>query len=117
MKREITKFVARFLTCQKIKVKHQRPGGALQPIEILKWKLENITMDVIVGFPHTHKGFDVVWVVVDQIKKSIHFIPYRVTMKVAEMVDLYIREVVHIHGVLKSIIFNRDPRIASRLWK
>ena len=55
MKREIADYVARCLTCQKIKTEHQKPGGLLQLLPIPMWKWEQITMDFIVRLPPTQK--------------------------------------------------------------
>ena len=75
MKREIAEYVSRCLTCQKVKSEHQRPSGLLQPLEIPEWKWEHITMDFVVGLPATRKGYDAIWVIVDRLTKSAHFLP------------------------------------------
>ena len=61
MKKEVAGYVTKCLTCQKIKVEHQRPGGELQPLEIPEWKWDQITMGFVMGLPKTMKGHDVVW--------------------------------------------------------
>ncbi|KAL5540439.1 hypothetical protein UlMin_044955 [Ulmus minor] len=61
MKKEVAEYVAKCLTCQKVKAEHQRPGGELQPLEIPEWKWDQITMDFIVGLPKTTKGHDAIW--------------------------------------------------------
>lgn len=58
-----------------------------------------------------------VWVVVDKLKKSAHFIPVRIDYSLDRLVDLYISEIVILHGVPLSIISDRDPRSTSRFWK
>ena len=65
MKRDIAEFVSRYLTCQQIKAKHQRPRGLLQPLPIPEWKWEHITMDFVVGLPKSLQGYDFVWVIID----------------------------------------------------
>ena len=75
MKREIAEHVAKCQTSQRVKAEHQRPGGLLQPLEIPLWKWDNITMDFVVGLPRTTKGNDAIWVVVDRLTKSAHFLP------------------------------------------
>ena len=65
--------------CQQVKVEHQRPGGLAQNIEIPTWKWEDINMDVVVSFPKTRKHFDSIWVVVDRMIKSAHFLPVKTT--------------------------------------
>ena len=51
MKKEVAEYIAKYLTCQKIKAKHQRPGGELQPLEIPEWKWDQIAMDFVIGLP------------------------------------------------------------------
>ena len=75
MKKEIAEFIAKCLTCQQIKAEHQAPSGKLQSLSIPEWKWEKITMDFIVGLPHTFRKHDVVWVIVDRLTKSAHFLP------------------------------------------
>ena len=58
MKKDVVKYVAKCLTCQQVKAEHQKPGGLLQPLEIPKWKWEQIAMDFISGLPRTVKGHD-----------------------------------------------------------
>ena len=73
MKREITDYVSKCLTCQQVKAEHQRPAGLLQPLQISEWKWEHITMDFVVGLPATQKGHNGVWVIVDRLTKTAHF--------------------------------------------
>jgi hypothetical protein len=65
MKREIAKYVSECDTCRKIKADHLRPAGNLQPLSIPEWKWENICMDFIMGLPHTSRGYNSIWVIVD----------------------------------------------------
>jgi hypothetical protein len=65
MKRDIAEYVALCNTCQRVKVKHQRPAGLLQPLQVPEWKLEEIVMDFIMGLPRTQSGYDSIWVIVD----------------------------------------------------
>ncbi|XP_070057451.1 uncharacterized protein [Nicotiana tomentosiformis] len=58
-----------------VKYEHQRPGGLLQRLEIPGWKGEQITMDFVVGLPWTRRKFNAVWVIMDRLTKSTHFIP------------------------------------------
>ena len=116
MKREIAGFVARCLTCQQVKIEHQRPAGPLQPLEIAEWKWEHITMDFVCGLPRSARGNDAVWVIVDRLTKSAHFLPMRMTDSVDKLSRLYVREIVRLHGVPVSIVSDRDPRFTSRFW-
>ncbi|KAH0669077.1 hypothetical protein KY289_023570 [Solanum tuberosum] len=79
MKKDIAKFVSGCHSCQQVNAEHQRPGGLTQDIEIPTWKWEEINMDFVVGLPKTRKGFDSIWVVVDRMTKSAHFLPVKTT--------------------------------------
>ncbi|TYK14153.1 pol protein [Cucumis melo var. makuwa] len=74
MKREVAEFVSRCLVCQQVKAPRQKPAGLLQPLSIPEWKWENVSMDFITGLPRTLRGFTVIWVVVDRLTKSAHFV-------------------------------------------
>jgi hypothetical protein len=117
MKGDVAKFVAKCLTCQQVKVEHQRPSGLLQPIEIPVWKWDEITMDFIVGLPRTAAGFDSIWVIVDRLTKSAHFIPVKTTYTAEKLAWIYHKEVVRLHGVPRSIISDRGTTFTSRFWK
>jgi hypothetical protein len=75
MKREIAEYVAVCDSCQRIKAEDHRPAGLLQPLQIPRWKWDEIGMDFIVGLPRTRTGYDSIWVVVDRLTKATHFIP------------------------------------------
>ncbi|XP_075521495.1 uncharacterized protein LOC142554710 [Primulina tabacum] len=75
MKRDVADFVKNFLTCQMMKAEHQRPSGLLQPLPIPEWKWDQVTMDSVLWLPLLKGGFDSIWVVVDRLTKSAHFIP------------------------------------------
>ena len=74
-------------------------------------------MDFVVGLPRTQRGSDAIWVVVDRLTKSALFIPMRVRDSVDHLADLYIRDVVRLHGVPVTIVSDRDPRFTARLWQ
>ncbi|XP_070024966.1 uncharacterized protein [Nicotiana sylvestris] len=87
-----------------VKYEHQRPGGLLQKIEIPEWKWKRITIDFVVGFPQTRRKFDEVWVIVDGLTKSAHFIPMVVSYYSEQLAEIYIREIVHLHGINCSLV-------------
>jgi hypothetical protein len=82
MKREIARYVSECDTYRRIKADHLRPARNLQPLSIPKWKWENICMDFIVGLPRTSRGYNTIWVIVDRLNKSAHFIPVAMTYRV-----------------------------------
>nr|GEY83926.1 retrotransposon protein, putative, Ty3-gypsy subclass [Tanacetum cinerariifolium] len=77
MKRDVATFVSRCLTCQQVKIKHQRASGLLHPLNITVWKWDEISMDFVTGLPRTQRRHDAIWVVVDRLTKSAHFLPIR----------------------------------------
>jgi hypothetical protein len=74
MKKETTAYVARCDTCCRVKAVHVKPAGLLKPLPIPGWKWEEISMDFITGLPMTQRGHDWIWVIVDRLTKSAHFI-------------------------------------------
>ncbi|GKD54145.1 putative reverse transcriptase domain-containing protein [Tanacetum coccineum] len=77
MKADIATYVSKCLTCARVKAEHQRPSGLLVQPEIPEWKWDNITMDFITKLPKSSQGFDTIWVIVDRLTKSAHFLPIR----------------------------------------
>ncbi|RVW29531.1 Transposon Ty3-G Gag-Pol polyprotein [Vitis vinifera] len=116
MKRDIAQFVAQCLVCQQVKAEHQRPAGSLQPLAIPEWKWEHITMDFVIGLPRTLGGNNAIWVIVDRLTKSAHFLPMKVNFSLDRLASLYVKEIVRMHGVPVSIVSDRDPRFTSRFW-
>ena len=117
MKRDVTDYVSKCLTCQQVKAEHQVPIGLLNSLPIPQWKRDNITMDFVSGFPLTQQKHDSVWVIMDRLTKSAHFIPIRIHYSMDRLAELYVDEIVRLHGVSLSIVSDRDPRFTSRLWK
>ncbi|GJU96373.1 putative reverse transcriptase domain-containing protein [Tanacetum coccineum] len=117
MKAEIATYVSKCLTCAKVKAEHQKPSGLLQQPEIPEWKWEKITMDFVSGLPRTPSGYDSIWVIVDRLTKSAHFLPMKKTDSIEKLAQLYLKEIVCKHGVPTSIISDRDSLFTSRFWK
>ncbi|GJR65695.1 putative reverse transcriptase domain-containing protein [Tanacetum coccineum] len=107
----------RCLTCAKVKAEHQKPSGLLQQPEIPVWKWERITMDFITKLPRTPSGYDSIWVIVDRLTKSAHFIPMNEKYKMEKLTRLYLKEIVCRYGVPMSIFSDRDRRFALRFWR
>ncbi|KAA3484134.1 DNA/RNA polymerases superfamily protein [Gossypium australe] len=110
MKRDIPDFVSKCLVCQQVKAEHQVLSRLLQPILIPKWKWDRITMDFV-------SKKDAIWVVVDRLTKSAHFILIRSNYSLDRLAELYISEIVKLHGAPLSIVSDKDPRFTSCFWK
>ena len=117
MRVDIAKYVASCGICQKVKAEHQRPASLLKPLEIPMWKWVNITMDFVVGLPRSPRGKDAIWVVIDRLTKVAYFIPMKTISSASDLVSLYIKEVVRLHGMPKSIVSDRDSKFVSNVWK
>ena len=117
MKRHVGDFVRRCLTCQQVKAEHQKPVVLLQPLEVAEWKWEHVTMDFVTHLPRTPQRHDAVWVIVNWLTKSAHFLAMRMTFTLERFCRLYIREIVRLHGVPVSIVSDRDPRFMTHFWK
>ena len=74
-------------------------------------------MDFVTHLQRTPQGHDAVWVIVDRLTKSAHFLTVRMTFTLERFCRLYIREIVRLHGVLVSIVSDRDPRFTTHFWK
>jgi len=83
LKRDVAQFVYSCLICQKSKVEHQKSAGLMTPLEVPEWKWDSISMDFVTSLPNTPKGNDAIWVVVDRLTKSAHFILINITFPVS----------------------------------
>ena len=117
MKRDVADFVANCITCQQINAEHRKPSGELQPLPVLMWKWEEITMDFVRALPQTQSGNETIQVIIDRLTKSAHFIPLRIGYTIEKLAKIYMQEIVRLHGVPLSIVFDRDPHFVSRFQK
>jgi len=74
-------------------------------------------MDFVGGLPRTQKGHESIWVIMDRLTKSAHFLLVKLTYKTSQYAELFIAKIVKLHGVLVSIVSDRDPISTSRFWK
>jgi hypothetical protein len=117
MTREIAKYVSECDTCQRIKASHLKVAGTLQPLPIPYWKWENICMDFIVGLPNTSPHHDSIWVIVDRLTKTAHFLLVRTTHKTKKYAEIYIDQIVRLHGIPKTIVSDRGALFVARFWE
>ena len=73
-------------------------------------------MDFVTRLPRTRRQHDAIWVIVDRLMKSAHFLPVRNDDPLDKLAQLYVEEIVILHGVPISIVSDRDPRFTSRFW-
>jgi hypothetical protein len=117
MKREIAKYVSECDTCQRIKASHLKVAGTFQPLPIPSWKWEDICMDFIVGLPNTSRHHDSIWVIVDRLTKTAHFLPVHSTHKTEKYAEIYIDQIVCLHGIPKTIVSDRGALFVARFWE
>jgi hypothetical protein len=104
MKHKTARYVSECDICQKVKVDYIKHGRLLQPLSISGWKWVDISMDFIGGLTLTARKFDLIWVIVDRLTKSDHFIPINTTYKDQKYVEIYIAQVLCLHKVLRTMI-------------
>lgn len=71
----------------------------------------------VMGLPRSQNRHDSIWVVVDRLTKSAHFIPIRSNYKVSKLAVEYLKNIILLHGVSTSIVFDRDPKFTSHFWR
>ncbi|GJV30854.1 reverse transcriptase domain-containing protein [Tanacetum coccineum] len=116
-KADIATYVSKCLTCARVKAEHQRPSGLLVQPAIPEWKWDNIMMDFITKLPKSSQGFDTIWVIVDRLTKSVHFLQIWENDLLDKLARLYLNRIVSRYGIPMSIICDRDGRFTSNFWK
>jgi transposase InsO family protein len=94
-----------------------KTAGPLQSLPIPTWKWEDISMDFIVGLPRTAKGYDSIWVIIDWLTKSAHFLPVKTYYPVITYAQMYVARILSLHGVPKTIVSDRGPQFLSKFWE
>jgi hypothetical protein len=117
MKHEAVRYVPECDTYRKVKADYMKPRGRLQPLSIPEWKWDDISMDFIVGLPMMARKFDLIWVIMDRLFKSTHFIPVNTNYKVQKYAEIYIAHVLCLHGDPKTIISDRGSQFDTRFWE
>jgi hypothetical protein len=102
--REIPKYVSECDICQRVKASHLKTTGVLRPLTIPSWKWEDISMDFIIGLPNTSQKHDSIWIIVDRLTKTAHFHPVHTTYNAKKYAEIYLDQIVRLHGVPKTII-------------
>ena len=105
--KDIARYVAKCPKCQQVKAEHLKPFGMTQIIEVPTWKWKATYMDFVVGLPRTRRKHDSIWVIVDRLTKSAHFILAKTTYRDEDYARLYIDEIVILHGIPLFIVLDR----------
>jgi hypothetical protein len=74
-------------------------------------------MDFIVGLPNTSQKHDSIWVIIDRLTKIAHFLPVQTTYTAKKYAEVYLDQIIHLHGVPKTIIFDRGAQFIARFWE
>jgi hypothetical protein len=111
MKRDIAEYIAKCDVCSRVKAEHQKLARLVQPLKLPEWKWDQIGMDFITRLPRTKSGYDSIWVVVDCLTKVAHFIPVKTTYTSAKLAEIYMKRIVCLHEVPKSIVLDRGTQI------
>jgi hypothetical protein len=117
MKCKTACYVSECDTHRKVKADYMKPGELLQPLSILARKWDDISTDFIVGSPLTARKFNSIWVIVDRLTKSAHFIPINTNYNTQKYAEIYIARVFCLHGVPKTIISDRGSQYVARFWE
>jgi hypothetical protein len=117
MKREIAQYVSECDTCHRIKASHLKSTSALQPLSIPSWKWDDISMDFIVGLPNTSRHHNSIWVILDQLTKVVHVLPVHTIDKAHKYAKLYIDQIMCLHGLPWTIVYDRGAQFVARFWE
>lgn len=116
MKKDTLEYVKKCLVCQKVKAERVKLPGKLHPHAIPEMKWECISMDFVIGLPKVSGGFDSIFVVVDKLTRVAHLISVRTTASTLDIAQIFLKDIVRLHGIPTRIISNRDAKFTSKFW-
>ncbi|GAU23118.1 hypothetical protein TSUD_305660 [Trifolium subterraneum] len=115
MQRHVKEFVKTCNVCQRQKYAATTPGGLLQPLPIPNGVWEDLSIDFITGLPKS-RGYEAVLVVVDRLSKYSHFILLKHSYTAKSIAEIFVKEIVRLHGIPQSVVSDRDPLFVSNFW-
>ena len=116
MRKQVDRYIRSCAECQKFRTSRHASFGVLGPLSVPDKPWEDISMDFVTGLPEC-EGYDAIWVVVDRLSKMRHFVPCRTTVNARGLAEMFLKDVVRLHGLPKSIISDRGPQFAAVFWK
>jgi len=116
MANTVEEYIRACSICQQAKYSNQPPAGLLQPLPIPNQIWQDIAMDFITGLPLSH-GYSVILAIIDCLSKFAHFLPLTVDFSAPKVTDLFIKEIMSIHGLLQTIVSDRDKDFTSKFWE
>jgi hypothetical protein len=116
MRHDMERYMSRCTTCNKAKSR-VNPHGLYMPLQVPSVPWEDISMDFVLRLPRTKRGRDSIFVVVDCFSKMAHFIPCHKSDNASHIVDLFLTKIVHLHGVLNTIVSDWDAKFLSHFWR
>jgi transposase InsO family protein len=116
MRKQVDRYVRNCAECQKSRTGRHTSFGVLRPLPVPETPWEGISMDFVTGLPEC-EGYDAIWVVVDRLSKMRHFVPCRTTIDARGLAEMFLKDVVRLHGLPKTIISDRGPQFAAVFWK
>ncbi|MCO5566311.1 hypothetical protein L7F22_019988 [Adiantum nelumboides] len=117
MKKDTLDYVRRCLICQKTKAERVKIPGKLQPLDVPQMKWECLSMDFVTSLPKTTRNYDYIFVIVDKLTKVAHLILVKQTATAADIAQVFVKEIVRLHGVPARIISDRDAKFTSKFWQ
>nr|KYP71832.1 Transposon Ty3-I Gag-Pol polyprotein [Cajanus cajan] len=116
MHQDIKSYVQQCLICQQAKSSTTLPAGLLQPLPIPQQIWDDLAMDFIVGLPPSY-GFTVIMVVIDRLSKYAHFCQLKADYSSKQVAEVFMKSIVRLHGIPKSIVSDRDRVFTSNFWQ